>query len=97
MQLGQAGGVVQVGHGGRLPAKAGAPAQHRAAPAPLVLTRLWYVDLDAQTFTWSRLHEGKWLELGVVVGEARVRAEPFDAVELDVAEWWTSGRASGAG
>ncbi|WP_433932416.1 Uma2 family endonuclease [Sorangium cellulosum] len=57
---------------------------------------LWYVDLDAQTFTWSRLHEGKWLELGVVVGEARVRAEPFDAVEIDVAEWWTSGRASGA-
>ncbi|AGP33010.1 hypothetical protein BE04_29715 [Sorangium cellulosum] len=56
---------------------------------------LWYVDLEAQTFTWSRLHEGKWLELGVVVGEARVRAEPCDAVELDVAEWWTSGRARG--
>ncbi|WP_231864616.1 hypothetical protein [Sorangium cellulosum] len=28
------------------------------------------LDLEARTFTWSRLHEGKWLALGVAVGEA---------------------------
>jgi len=49
---------------------------------------LWYIDLDTQTFTVSRLHNGKWLELGVHVGDQCVRAEPFDVVELNLAEWW---------
>ena len=53
---------------------------------------LWLVDLDAQTFTISHLHEGKWLEHGLFVGDHRVAAEPFEAVELDVSLWW-SGRA----
>jgi Uma2 family endonuclease len=59
--------------------------------ARIGVTWIWYVDLGAQTFTVSRLHEGKWLELGVHVGDQRVRAEPFEAVELDLAPWW-SGR-----
>jgi Uma2 family endonuclease len=50
---------------------------------------LWYIDLDTQTFTAFRLHNGKWLELGVHVGDLRVRAEPFDAVELDLERWWS--------
>lgn len=50
---------------------------------------LWSVDLGAQTFTAYRLHNGKWLELGVHVGDERVRAEPFDVVELDIARWWS--------
>lgn len=50
---------------------------------------LWYVDLDAQMLTVSRLHNGNWLEVGVHVGDVRVRAEPFDAVELDLERWWS--------
>jgi Uma2 family endonuclease len=49
---------------------------------------LWYFDLDAQTLTVCRLHEGRWLELGVYADSDVVRAEPFDAVELCLAEWW---------
>lgn len=49
---------------------------------------LWYIDPREQTLTVSQLVEGKWLELGVYGGDDRVRAAPFDAVELDLAEWW---------
>jgi Uma2 family endonuclease len=55
---------------------------------------LWYVDLEARTVTVSRLEGGKWVEVGVAGEDARVRLEPFDAVELDLAEWWrTTARA----
>jgi Uma2 family endonuclease len=49
---------------------------------------LWYVDADARTLSVSRLHEGQWLELGVYGDRDVVRAAPFDAVEIDLAEWW---------
>jgi hypothetical protein len=35
-----------------------------------------------------RLVEGKWLQLGVFGTDEKVRAEPFEAVEIDLAEWW---------
>jgi Uma2 family endonuclease len=59
--------------------------------ARIGVTWLWYIDLGAGTFTVSRLHEGKWLEYGVYVGDQRVRAEPFEAVEIDMAPWWSGG------
>lgn len=49
---------------------------------------LWYVDPEARTLTASRLHEGKWLEVGLWCGDERVRAEPFEALELDLATLW---------
>ncbi len=49
---------------------------------------LWYVDADARTLSVSRLHEGHWLEVGVYGDREKVRAAPFDAVEIDLAEWW---------
>jgi Uma2 family endonuclease len=66
-------------------------AQHTKKPfyARVGVAWLWYVDLDTQTFTVSRLHDGKWLELGVYIGEQCVRAEPFDVVELNLAHWWS--------
>jgi len=51
---------------------------------------LWYVDLEARTLSVSRLEGGKWLELSVHGESDKVRAEPFPAVELDLAEWWHS-------
>jgi hypothetical protein len=38
--------------------------------------------------TVSRLEDGRWVELGVHPADARVRAEPFDAIEIALAEWW---------
>jgi Uma2 family endonuclease len=49
---------------------------------------LWLVDPKARLLEVYRLHEGRWLLLGVHEGRARVRAEPFDAVELALGPLW---------
>ena len=49
---------------------------------------LWYVDPRDRTLRVSRLEGGKWVELGVHGADEKVRAEPFDAVEIDLAAWW---------
>lgn len=56
--------------------------------ADIGIGHLWYVDPDARTLTVSRLLEGRWLEVGIYGREQRVRAEPFDAIEIDLGEWW---------
>lgn len=40
----------------------------------------------------SLVDEGKWLELGVFGSDDKVRAEPFEAVELALEQWWPSGQ-----
>src|SRR5262245_48509754 len=52
---------------------------------------LWYVDPDAQTVTVSRLVDGAWLEVAVRGEEDKVRLDPFNEVELDLALWWAPG------
>jgi Uma2 family endonuclease len=49
---------------------------------------LWYVDLDARTLTVSKLEKRRWVELGVWSDDARVRAEPFPEVEIDLRALW---------
>jgi|CZKU01.1.fsa_nt_gi Uma2 family endonuclease len=49
---------------------------------------LWYVDAAARALTVSHLQGGHWLEVGVFGDRDKVRAPPFDAVELALAEWW---------
>ncbi len=49
---------------------------------------MWIVDVDARTLTASRLHEGRWLEIGVWSDADRFRAEPLDAVELRGEDLW---------
>ncbi|HEY0133174.1 MAG TPA: Uma2 family endonuclease [Nannocystis sp.] len=56
--------------------------------AEIGVQHLWFIDPDARTLMVNRLHEGRWVELGVFGSQAPVRAEPFDAVELDIGEWW---------
>jgi hypothetical protein len=50
---------------------------------------LWYVDLDARTLSVCKLEGGRWSEQLVAGDRDRVRAEPFDAVELDLGGWWS--------
>jgi Uma2 family endonuclease len=57
---------------------------------------LWYVDLEARTLTVSRLEDGRWSELGVWGEDDRVRAEPFDAIEIALEDWWGAPPASAA-
>lgn len=56
--------------------------------ARIGVNHLWYVDPDVRSLAVSRLAEGHWLELGVFGGDARVRAEPFEDVEIDLGAWW---------
>ncbi len=49
---------------------------------------IWVIDLAAHTLTASKLVDGQWLEIGVYGSVSSFRAEPFDAVELSMAEWW---------
>ena len=49
---------------------------------------LWFIDPDARTLSVCKLVEGHWFELGVYGYDERIRAEPFDAIELNMADWW---------
>lgn len=48
----------------------------------------WLLDPRARTLDVLRLVDGRWLEVETYEGDARVRAEPFDAIELDLAPLW---------
>ncbi len=50
---------------------------------------LWHVDPLARTLDIFRLQGGDWLLVGSFVGEERVRAEPFEALELELALLWS--------
>jgi len=49
---------------------------------------VWLVDPDARTLEVFRLDGEGWRLVGLWEGDARVRAEPFDAVELELGGLW---------
>jgi Uma2 family endonuclease len=49
---------------------------------------LWIVDPAAQLVTARRLEGGRWVDLGEWSDEKDARIAPFDAVPIDVTEWW---------
>lgn len=55
----------------------------------------WVLDPGAQTLEVLRLHEGRWLIVAVHEGRGMVRAEPFDAVELDLSLIWSDSGLEG--
>ncbi len=48
----------------------------------------WLVDPLARTLEVLRREGSRWLLVGVWSDEARVRAEPFDAIELELGALW---------
>jgi Uma2 family endonuclease len=52
------------------------------------VAHLWLVDPLAQTLEVLKLENGKWVVLAVHGGAEKIRAEAFDAVELDIQRWW---------
>ena len=50
---------------------------------------VWLVDPLARTLEVLRLERGgAWLLVGVHRDDARIRAEPFDAIELELGALW---------
>ena len=49
---------------------------------------LWMVDPILRTLEVYRLEDSRWLVASTHGGADRVRAEPFDAVELQMSRWW---------
>lgn len=49
---------------------------------------VWLVDPRLQTLEVFRREGSDWLLLGTFAGERRVRAEPFDAIDLDLSLLW---------
>jgi Uma2 family endonuclease len=49
---------------------------------------LWFVDPRPRLLEIYRLEQGRWLRLGAHEGDALVRAEPFEAVELKLSRLW---------
>jgi Uma2 family endonuclease len=52
------------------------------------VSHLWLVDPLLETLETYRTESGRWLVVGTPAGEDTVRAEPFDAVELQLGRWW---------
>jgi hypothetical protein len=48
----------------------------------------WLVDPILRTLEVLRLDAGGWRIVGTSRDHAKIRAEPFDAVELDLAVLW---------
>lgn len=56
------------------------------------IAHMWLVDVDWRTLEVLKLENERWSILGVYSPEeedtARVRAEPFEAIELDLKSLW---------
>ena len=52
------------------------------------VAHLWMVDPLARTLEIYRLEDNRWVVAGTHAASEQVRAEPFDAVELDIGRWW---------
>lgn len=52
------------------------------------VNHVWLVHPIRRTLEVLRLHEGRWLTAATHNGDQRVRAEPFDAIELDLSLLW---------
>jgi Uma2 family endonuclease len=49
---------------------------------------VWLVDPLAQTLEVFRLEGGRWVVVEVYGGDMAVRAEPFEAVGIELKHWW---------
>ncbi len=52
------------------------------------LQHLWFVDPLARVLEVYRLETGRWVVALSCGDQDKVRTEPFEEVELDLASWW---------
>jgi Uma2 family endonuclease len=48
----------------------------------------WLIDPAARTLESHILEDGRWVRIGAWKGDEKVRAQPFDAIELELGELW---------
>jgi Uma2 family endonuclease len=56
--------------------------------AQVKVPHLWILDPLAQTLEVFHLQDGSWILGSTHAENEKIRAVPFDAVELDLARWW---------
>jgi hypothetical protein len=49
---------------------------------------MWLADIEARVLTVHRLESSDWRMIGTYSDETEARIAPFDAVPLNVADWW---------
>ena len=55
------------------------------------VSHLWIVDPILRTLEVYRIESGRWVVASTHGGDDLVRAEPFEAVELEITRWWLEG------
>lgn len=55
------------------------------------ISHAWLVDPAGRTLEVFRRQEDRWLLVSTHAGNELVRAEPFDAIEIDLRDLWLSG------
>ncbi len=61
------------------------------------VSHLWLVNPTQRTLETYRLVASQWTLLATFVGDAAVRAEPFETVALDMSRWWVPDAKPGEG
>ncbi len=54
----------------------------------------WVIDPTSRTLDGYRLESGRWMVLGAFIQNDKVRAEPFQEIELDLGNLWLAERRS---
>jgi len=52
------------------------------------VSHVWLIDPVARTLDVRRLEDGRWTVLATHIGDQIVRAEPFEAIDLPLAQFW---------
>lgn len=55
------------------------------------VSHVWLINPTSETLEVYALADGRWTLAATHVGAASVRAEPFDAIELDLSALWATG------
>ncbi|MEA2465256.1 MAG: hypothetical protein QOJ98_3003 [Acidobacteriota bacterium] len=52
------------------------------------VTHTWLLDVEEQYLEVKRLENGKWTDIAIFTAGETVRAEPFEAIEIDMTYVW---------
>jgi len=52
------------------------------------VSHAWIIDVDEQYLEVKRLVDGRWSDIAIFTGGDKVRAEPFEAIEIDMTLVW---------
>jgi hypothetical protein len=71
--------------------------EKKALYAELGIPYLWIVDPRLRTLETFQLVVGRWVDMGTYADDARPRAVPFDAIEMNLDSLWADGEPTPSG